>query len=126
VTDLERDDWRDLAACKAPDVRPEWFFPVGEMYGRDVRPALYAQARAVCARCPVTEECLAYALKAHMVFGVFGGQTPVQRRRIGKLCVNGHALVPGNVFIWGGEKRCRACKCEAQKRYRDRLRSRAS
>jgi WhiB family redox-sensing transcriptional regulator len=37
-------------------------------------------ARAVCARCLVTEECLAFALAAGVRYGVFGGLTAEERR----------------------------------------------
>lgn len=66
--------WRDRAACRAVD--PELFFPVG-----DSGPALaqVAEAKAVCARCPVTAQCLAFALLA-IPEGVAGGLTSAERR----------------------------------------------
>ena len=49
-------DWRDKAACLTAD--PELFFPVG-----NTGPAVdqIDKAKAVCARCSVTEQCLQYA-----------------------------------------------------------------
>ena len=49
-------DWRDKAACLTVD--PELFFPVG-----NTGPAVdqIEKAKAVCARCTVTEVCLQYA-----------------------------------------------------------------
>ena len=46
-------DWRDKAACLTAD--PELFFPVG-----NTGPAVdqIEKAKAVCARCTVTEICL--------------------------------------------------------------------
>jgi WhiB family redox-sensing transcriptional regulator len=70
--------WADRGACRAPGVNPELFFPIG------VRgPALMqiAAAKAVCARCPVTAECLAFALRTGESAGIFGGMTPEERRR---------------------------------------------
>ena len=51
-------DWRDKAACLTAD--PELFFPVG-----NTGPAVdqIEKAKAVCARCTVTEMCLQYALE---------------------------------------------------------------
>jgi hypothetical protein len=74
---MTRQDWRHRAACRNLD--PEIFFPVAE-----VGPALArqeARALAVCARCPVRAECLAYALKA-IPYGIAGGMTEGQRRAL--------------------------------------------
>ena len=51
-------DWRHEAICRDED--PELFFPVGNS-----GPALsqIAQAKLVCHRCPVTSECLKWALE---------------------------------------------------------------
>lgn len=43
---------------------------------------LVAQAKAVCAGCPVRETCLAYALESRQRFGVWGGRTVKERNRI--------------------------------------------
>lgn len=64
------------AACRGED--PELFFPVTET-GPGARQA--ARAKAVCARCPVTSACLAYALDNGLAHGVFGGLTGSERRR---------------------------------------------
>lgn len=69
--------WSDLAACK--DEEPELFFPVSEV-GPGARQT--AQAKAVCARCPVRSECLGYALDNGLDYGVFGGATADERRRL--------------------------------------------
>lgn len=68
-------DFRYRAACR--DADPELFFPVGES-----GPALrqIATAKAVCSRCPVTEDCLAWALQAGHEQGVWGGQDAAERR----------------------------------------------
>lgn len=69
--------WTDWAACRRSGVDPEIFFPVSE-----AGPALnqVAEAKAICARCPVTSECLAWALRAGEPVGVWGGTTPEERR----------------------------------------------
>ena len=61
-------DWRHRAICRDED--PELFFPVGNS-----GPALLqiAEAKAVCARCPVSNECLNWALETGQDAGVWGG-----------------------------------------------------
>lgn len=68
-------DFRHRAACR--DVDPELFFPVG-----NIGPAKrqVAAAKAVCHRCPVTEDCLAWALRARLEEGVWGGRDMAERR----------------------------------------------
>jgi WhiB family redox-sensing transcriptional regulator len=70
-------DWRKRAACKDED--PELFFPVG-VDG----PALLqiAEAKAVCRRCPVVNECLTWALTMGEDDGVWGAMTPDERRKL--------------------------------------------
>ncbi|WP_236789095.1 WhiB family transcriptional regulator [Amycolatopsis sp. GM8] len=70
-------DWQEQAACRDED--PELFFPVSQM-GPGARQV--AQAKAVCARCPVRAECLQYALDAGLDHGIFGGTTDTERRKL--------------------------------------------
>ena len=60
--------WRESAACRQAD--PELFFPIGQ-----AGPAVAGiqRAKAVCARCPVRQPCLAYALDTRQEFGIWGG-----------------------------------------------------
>lgn len=53
------------APCTLPTVDPAVFFPD--------TPEQLVTARAVCAGCPFTEECLAEALAAGTTDGVWGG-----------------------------------------------------
>lgn len=70
-------DFRHRAACR--DTDPELFFPVGS-----VGPALLqlAEAKAVCARCEVTAECLDWAVRSGADSGVCGGLTAEERREM--------------------------------------------
>ena len=70
-------DWRHRAICRDED--PELFFPVGNS-----GPALLqiAEAKAVCQRCPVTSECLAWALEAGQDAGVWGAMSEDERRSL--------------------------------------------
>ena len=62
------------AACSAPNVPHEWFFPDEEKGETSVK------AISVCNGCVVREECLAYAL-VHGEHGVWGGKSERARRR---------------------------------------------
>ena len=70
-------DWRHDAVCRDED--PELFFPVGNS-----GPALLqiAEAKAVCRRCPVASECLAWALESGQDAGVWGGLSEDERRAL--------------------------------------------
>lgn len=67
-------EWLRNAACAGED--PELFFPVGTR-----GPALreIAAAKSVCARCPVSTQCLAFALHSGQVSGVWGGTCEEER-----------------------------------------------
>lgn len=41
-------------------------------------------AKLVCRRCPVREQCLAFALENNEPHGVWGGMTPDQRKTLRK------------------------------------------
>ena len=64
--------WRDRAACRGAD--PDLFFPE--------RGESAESARRVCARCPVREPCLDYAVTNRIVHGVWGGLTGWERRAL--------------------------------------------
>lgn len=71
--------WRDRAACiGAP---PHIFFPIDRKFSGKT----WKHARALCAVCPVREQCLAVALAVPATedrWGMFGGMTPNERRRL--------------------------------------------
>jgi WhiB family redox-sensing transcriptional regulator len=67
-------DWRPLAACQSID--PELFFPVSST-GKSLDQA--AEAKAVCARCLVRRQCLAFALGTRQTHGIWGGMTEEER-----------------------------------------------
>lgn len=71
---LVENKWRDEAACRG--MATEIFFPVSASNDAAVT------AKAVCEGCPVTEECLSYAMAAREPEGVFGGLTPRQREAL--------------------------------------------
>jgi WhiB family redox-sensing transcriptional regulator len=63
--------WDGTAACAQLD--PNLFFPDEE----DGEQA--AQAKAVCAGCPVRQQCLDYALATRIPVGVWGGLSTTER-----------------------------------------------
>ncbi len=65
--------WRDRAACRGAD--PGLFFPPGDA-GRNAAKA----AKAICAGCPVTAECLRHALSFPERSGVWAGLAERERR----------------------------------------------
>jgi len=70
-------DWTN-AACRT-ERDPEIFFPhEGERGG----PTKVAAAKRVCARCPLHTACLNWALETRQDFGVWGGLSETERRRI--------------------------------------------
>lgn len=67
----------DKPACWGED--PELFFPIGETGPARLQ---IAEAKAVCLRCDVREKCLAWALSEGEDFGVWGGLSEKERRKI--------------------------------------------
>jgi WhiB family redox-sensing transcriptional regulator len=66
------DEWQEHAACRGADTNV--FFPAAET---DAGPA-----KAICAGCPVAEQCLEYAIETRQPDGVFGGLTALERHRL--------------------------------------------
>ena len=66
------DEWRRDALCAETD--PEAFFPEK---GGSTR-----EAKRVCAGCDVKAECLEYALATDERFGIWGGLSERERRRV--------------------------------------------
>lgn len=75
-----RDFWQDDAACKG--MPAEVFYPdVQEERGVDTTEA-FAEAKAICEACPVRETCQAESIANREPDGVWGGLTPLERRRV--------------------------------------------
>lgn len=64
--------WQDEANCLGVD--PDLFFPE--------RGASTREAKEVCKGCVVREDCLEYALANGEKFGIWGGMSERERRRI--------------------------------------------
>lgn len=68
-------EWMSDAACKGMD--QTLFFPPK---GGDMRAS--TAVKAICESCPVRVECLDFALDTGIKFGVWGGTSERDRRRI--------------------------------------------
>lgn len=66
--------WRAYGACVSED--PELFFPTR---GEDT-----SAAKAICAHCPVKDVCLEVAIVNGEKFGIWGGLSERERRRLRK------------------------------------------
>jgi WhiB family redox-sensing transcriptional regulator len=72
------DDWTAQASCKG---QPDLFFPpFGER--PHTREAREAQAKEICAACPVQQECLWFG-RRHHEYGVWGGENELERVNAG-------------------------------------------
>jgi WhiB family redox-sensing transcriptional regulator len=69
---LETQSWQRKANCMGVD--PDLFFPE--------RGASTKEAKEVCRGCVVREDCLEYALANGEKFGIWGGMSERERRRI--------------------------------------------
>ena len=70
--DVEDQSWQERALCAETD--PEAFFPEK---GGSTR-----EAKRICTGCEVRAECLEYALTMDERFGIWGGLSERERRRL--------------------------------------------
>jgi len=69
-----RPTWQHDALCRG--MNPDLFHPI--------RGESCAEAKAVCAGCPVSEECLDHALAHNERAGIWGGMSEKERRKLAK------------------------------------------
>jgi WhiB family redox-sensing transcriptional regulator len=72
--------WRADAACQGTTAAH--FYPPTVTESRDERRVRENAARSLCAQCPVRTACLDYALYVQEPYGIWGGLTEVERRRL--------------------------------------------
>lgn len=76
-------DWRQRSACSDATVlfpaSVDLFFPAN---GAGLNVLLAKEAKAVCSRCPVKEQCLQWALDTNERHGIWGGKTDDERRSL--------------------------------------------
>jgi WhiB family redox-sensing transcriptional regulator len=73
----EEQTWQERALCAQTD--PEAFFPEK---GGSTR-----EAKRICSTCEVRAECLEYALEHDERFGIWGGLSERERRRVKRRAV---------------------------------------
>ncbi len=72
-------EWQYQGACRDLDTE-QFFHPEGERGGN--RRRRDEAAKAICAQCPVIDQCREYALASQEPFGVWGGLTQEERREL--------------------------------------------
>ncbi len=72
LKDYALGDWQELAQCRGRD--PEIFYPQ--------RGVPTASAKTLCRECPVKSECLEYALVNEERFGIWGGLSERERKKL--------------------------------------------
>ncbi len=72
LSEVEELNWQERALCAETD--PESFFPEK---GGSTR-----EAKRICGSCEVRQECLEYALQNDERFGIWGGLSERERRRL--------------------------------------------
>ncbi len=75
---VAEEPWRERAACRGLD--PDMFYPERDAPGR--ADDIVREAKGVCRRCPVRDVCLASAIERRERYGVWGGKTERERRRL--------------------------------------------
>ena len=109
-------DWRHRARCTIDQA--ELFFPISVNDDDQTR-----KAKAVCARCPVRDECLRWALDAAEGHGVWGGLDEVERRQLRRgrpLARDQHGTVACYDANGCRCARCQQAKAAANRRKRQR------
>ncbi len=71
---LNKRDWIELAACRDVPTDEQVFFPQNRKQ--------MVRALNYCNSCPVSSDCLRYAMENDIEFGVWGGTTETERKRL--------------------------------------------
>lgn len=79
VTDMS-EGWEDVARCRSHD--PTLFFGPNRFEPKRERLAREAQAKEICATCPVIRACGEYAVRYNEAYGVWGGMGEADRRAV--------------------------------------------
>lgn len=77
---LPSENWQLEALCRGNHAH--LFFPPSTFERKDDRERREARAKAICAVCPVLQECSYYALTIREPFGIWGGMTEAERKEV--------------------------------------------
>jgi len=80
VIDLTVTPWREAAACLTESEQVSFFPDKEDLLG-------IAKAKAICASCPVADDCLTWAIETNQTEGIWGGHTPKERRAIRRVWI---------------------------------------
>jgi WhiB family redox-sensing transcriptional regulator len=142
--------WEADAACRDSPI--EWWFgeekPFGDKGPLRTRKQT-AKAKAICARCPVLDDCRQWVMAVKLPYGVVAAMTETERQRLldegeeawGKFwkqqdrelgrtshntrkthCNHGHPYNEENTYVSGGKRFCLACQKRRTAEYRVRKR----
>jgi len=91
---LQRPWWTEMALCRTPEgENVDLFYPETTAHGGNH----LAPARKLCLDCAVRYECLRFGLDEQ--WGVWGGHSPSQRRRISSMLKKGSSLIEASEAI---------------------------
>lgn len=101
--------WRQLAACQDMDIAI--FYPENASGPGKKTYTLYPpEARDACRSCPVRKACLDFAVNNSEKYGMWGGKTPTERRRMRGVLSNCKACNETYERLRGGLRYCPACR----------------
>lgn len=75
-------DWQRDAACRGDDAAA--FYPPLRTESKPERAEREQAAKAVCAACPVRDECLDHAIRFDERYGIWGGLNDIERRHLAR------------------------------------------
>ena len=91
---LQRPWWFSMSQCRTEDASNlDLFYPETGTHGGNH----LAPARKICTECAVRYECLEYGLDEP--WGVWGGHSPSQRRKLSSLVKKGSSLIEASEAI---------------------------
>lgn len=102
--------WRSRSACRDTEDPDVFFAPDGEHHGK-TRDAREYRAKKICGPCPVSGNCLAFAL-ATDERGIWGGLNDDQRRSVKRRGSRVHCIRCGSktqADLEGGGRACVFC-----------------
>lgn len=74
----QEENWTERARCKLEPQSVDFFFPESHEFYKTVA------AKEFCSTCGVKQECLDYALRSYIKFGIWGGTSENQRIKMRK------------------------------------------